>query len=121
MVNISSNMEKNNTIATIITTSLVVIFGMLLVMPMINSSNTDSKAGWTPEQIIWAYDSCISEGGAGDMVTDNGVNNYLQFCKKAIACAVHSEPAEEVNVNSFSTLSNLLAQCERDDSGVTSK
>lgn len=105
-------MEKENTLVTVIATSIIVIVGMLFVMSIINGSNSEVKMGWTPERIIWAYDSCISEGGAGDMVTSEGVNNYLQFCKKAIACAAHSEPAAEVNVDSYGTLSDLLAACE---------
>ena len=105
-------MEKSNTLATVAVTSTIVISGMLLVMPMVNTSSTDIKSGWTPEHTIWAYDSCISEGGAGDMVTGEGVDNYLQFCKKAIACAARSEPAAEVNVNSYGALSDLLAACE---------
>lgn len=105
-------MEKENTLVTVIVTSVVVIFGMALVMPMINDSSAGSNTGWTPEHVIWAYDSCISEGGAGDMVTSEGVDNYLQFCKKAIACAARTTSATEVSISSYDSLSRLLAKCE---------
>lgn len=105
-------MEKGNTLITIIVTSVVVMFGTALVMSGANGTNAGSQAGWTSEHIIWAYDSCISEGGAGDMVTEDGANNYLQFCKKAVACAANTTPAAEVNINSYDSLSNLLARCD---------
>lgn len=89
---------------------VVGVFGAIFV----TSSTTDAgtKEGWTPAHAIYAYESCTSVGGAGEAVVGEGVDNYLQFCKEAVVCASHSEPAADVNINSYEVLSELLAKCK---------
>jgi hypothetical protein len=108
--------NNGNVLGGIVIGLIAGAFGVMLFTS--STRDADTNLGWTPAHSIWAYQSCTSAGGAGEAVTDEGVDNYLQFCKEAIVCASHSEPTADVNINSYEVLSELLAKCKANNEVV---
>ena len=102
--------SHSKTFEGIIVGLIIGVLGTVLLIGFSEDSGT--KVGWTPDHTIWAYQSCTNEGGAGDEITEEWGGNYLQFCKEAIVCAADTEPAADVNIDSYEALSGLLARCE---------
>lgn len=102
--------SQSKTFEGIVIGLIIGVLGAVLLMSFSEDSGT--RVGWTPDHTIWAYQSCTNEGGAGDEITEEWGGNYLQFCKEAIVCAADTEPASDVNIDSYESLSRLLAKCE---------